>query len=614
MVIIRYIFLYIVIQAFAISIADKFNKKLENTIALSLISIIIILYIFGIMNILQIGVITIVILSILILIYTIYKNIKNKTLKNIKEKITSAGNVFFTIMFFIFMIASIYRELTNWDQFSYWSISAKDMFYTNKIVTTIENTVSYPPIPAILQYFFMKVIGMYSQGIEIFATWLIGISFFLPLFKYSNGRKVANIIISIIILCIPAIFNMLIFYESSYPDALLGIVIGYLSYLYFLEEKSKFKTICITMALVLLTLTKPTGIILAIISIITFFLFEIISNKERRRKIKEVLISKEIKTIFIFLIIIIITYVSWCLYKKSQQVQIVDKITYENKIEKILQSINTTIFGRYKEDNNAANSNGNLIEKLYKVTEISTPVNISALGFICISVVIALMYYYKSNSIENKKQFKYITISIYVGLMLYIIALQLAYITMFSTKEMLAHDGMERYIATYLLAILYFIVAFTLSKIRNKSNIYYAILASIIIAITPLNSVANATITCGIYNINQSLYCNAGRNRAYDIMQYIDKDDKVLGICQDKNKILINLMIRYYMYPIKYEVINEITEDNIESIIEQEDYNYIYILEADNKLTSILENKYNLENIQNEVLIKITNNKLEKVY
>ncbi len=284
-----------------------------------------------------------------------------------------------------------------------------------------------------------------------------------------------------------------------------------------------------------------------------------------------------------------------------------------NKIENVLKSIGPTIFGNYTENLDIPNSNGSLIEKLYKVPEISTPVQISAAGLISIYFVITLINYKKSEK-EEKSYIKNVAICVFIGLFLYIASLQLAYITQFSTKEMLNHDGMERYIASYLLGILYIVVAFSLEKCKKiNKNISYIIIASLIVLITPITSVANATITSGIYNINTTLYCNMGRNRAEKLQTVVKNEDKVLGICQDKNKELINLMVRYYMYPTSYEVDILDEENELQQILEQKEYNYIYIMIADETLIEELKDKFNITEIEDGSLLKVTEYGLEKV-
>ena len=110
--------------------------------------------------------------------------------------------------------------------------------------------------------------------------------------------------------------EMLIFYESSYPDALLGIIIGELSYFYFSEKTSKYKTISILLTFAFLTLTKPTGIVIALILWFTLALFEVLAKRNLNKKIKEIIFSKEAKILFVTLIVIVLIYTSWIVYRK----------------------------------------------------------------------------------------------------------------------------------------------------------------------------------------------------------------------------------------------------------------------------------------------------------
>ncbi len=624
MIIFRYILIYMIILGFSMFFAELFKKKLEKTILLSLLTILILLYLFGMMNILKIGVFFVSLLGIGLLFYTILKTRKNKTGRTLKEKFLSPGNIFFTILFFVFVITTFSKELTNWDQFLYWSLSAKDMFYTDNILLTVVGhyTGQALPFQTLLGYFFMKIVGEYRQGIEIFATWLLGFSCFLPLFDKSNGKRIVNCMISILILCVPAVFSMLIFYESSYPDALLGIFVGYLMYLYFCEEKSKFTTFCMVMTMIGLTLTDRTGVIFAGIIWVSFLLYEMLGQKKEnlRKNIKKFFLSKEMKILYLLFFTIAITYFSWTIYVKIEGIKVKKVETYDEmigkkEIETVTQSILTTVFGVYAEDDNAANSNGTLLEKLYNIPEISTPVKISAGGFICICGVIGVFYYSRVEQ-SKKKKVRNIFISIFAGLILYILARQYGYITRYSVKEMLAHDGMERYMASYLLAILYFLVAFTLTQIKTKpKTIFYVLLTSVIIMITPLTSVANATITSGIFNLNSTYYCNTARNKAKKILSVVPKQEKVLGVCQTGEfNILLNLMIRYYMYPTSYQLdaFQEEKEEQITDIVEKKEYSYIYILVTDAYLTNQLEEKFGIQ-VKDDTLLRITEQGLEKV-
>lgn len=590
MIILKYIYLYFIILLGSIFIADKLKDKVQNTIIVELMFSMLALYIFGILNILNIGIYLVALTNLVLGIITIIKYIKNKNIKQLEQIICTPGMLFFTAIYFIFIIVTLNRTAIHWDQYSYWSYAAKDMYYSGKLNIQSNIGFQYPPVPTILQVYFMKIIGTYSQGIEIFATWILSFSLLIPFFNKTNNKKICNIAISIIILCIPAIFSLLIFYESTYPDVLLGLFIGYISAMYFLEKNEKVKKFIIPLSFFTITLTKPTGFVIAGIIAVTFLLYEIIKNKINITKIIKV---KEIQKILVYILIVILTYMSFYTYiniatNSNNEIE-VDK-NNENIVEYITNSIITTIFGISQNDYSAAQSNGNLLYKLQKTTEITTPTYISALGVICIYIIISLFIYKYSKDNRNipKKDVKNMYISIFIGLILYILFLQVAYITKFSSEEMINHDGFERYIGTYLVGILYFTIYVILEKFEDKklkNNFPYIIITAVIFAITPIYQISNATITSGIYNINNKAYLSKSSKNAEYIKEKVNKEDKVLGICQKTDvERLENLIIRYYVYPINYKAMDKIDQSkgSIDDIIKN--YNYIYIVYSDSYL------------------------------
>lgn len=624
MIILKYIFLYFIILLGSIFIADKLKDKVQNAIIIEFMTSMLGLYIFGILNILEIGIYIVTLCNLILGVITIIKYIKNKNIKQLRQMICTPGMLFFTVIFFIFIIVTLNRTAIHWDQYSYWSYSAKDMYYSGKL--NIQNSIGlqYPPFPTILQVYFMKIIGIYSQGIEIFAMWILSFSLLVPFFSKTNNKKICNIAISIIILCIPAIFSVLIFYESAYPDVLLGLLIGYISIMYFLEKNEKMKNFIIPLSFFIITLTKPTGFVIAGIIATTFLIYEIIKNKTNIIKLIKV---KEIQRIIIYILIVILTYMSFNIYIRivtSSNNEIVIDKNNESIVEYITNSIITTIFGISQNDYSAAQSNGNLLYKLQKTTEIATPIYISALGVICIYIITSLFIYKYSKDDRNitKKDVKNIYISIFIGLILYIMFLQVAYITQFSAKEMINHDGFERYIGTYLVGILYFTVYIILEKFEDKNlknNFPYVLLAVILFTITPIYQIANATVTFGIYNINNQSYLSKSYENAEYINKNVETDDKVLGICQKTDvERLENLIIRYYMYPINYEVMDQIDQSkgSMDDIIKN--YNYIYIVYSDSYLEYTTKQYLNEgETIKENTLYKVnTENqtiKLEKI-
>lgn len=615
MTILRYILLYITLLGGSIFISYKSNKKIENCIAPNFAIIILILYVFGIFNILKYGVWVVTIANILLGIYAIARKWKNK--EELKQKLLTPGLAFFSIAFFVLLLTTYNKNLMDYDHYLYRSLNTKIMYYTDCINKGFQSL--YPPSINLLEYFFMKVIGAYIQGVEAFAVQLLGFSLLIPLFDRKKNSKFINTIITIVVIGVPAILANLVFYEAAYPDALLGLIIGYSMYILCEENNNKFKIFAATIALSVATITKPAGIVIAALVIAMYLLIELLNNKcNKKEKIKKFLKSKEFKNIVILSIIVLTIFASWKVFTKinskySTASRGEDASRVEGKpIQYVLKSIATTTFGYYEENHDSADSNNNLIPKLYSLYATMSPVRLTLYGSIVALIIAAIMIYKYIVKKENKTKFANQTIAFFVGLVAYTLFLQLSYILKFSTEEMLGHNGLNRYMPTFLLGMLYFIIAIAIKNMEEKETrrINYIILITIIIACTPLQSIANVTITSGIYNIQSIEYCNNGRIPANDVNEKIEKDAKIICISGEEKTNIYSLMFRYYMYPehqVSTYVSTDLNEKNVSYItgrILKDNISYIYTFGMDEKTEKLLTTQFNLK-VNSNCLYKI---------
>ncbi len=619
-ILLRFILLYASVIGGSMFIAYKANKKIENCIVMNFGLIIVALYIFGLFEGLKYGVWVVAILNIILGIYTIIKNWKNK--ENFKEIILTPGFMFFSIVFFILMIVSYNKNLVDYDHFFYRSFNTK-VLYTTDCMSKGYGSL-YTPATNLIEYFFMKVIGIYLQGIEAFAVQILGFSLLIPLFDKNKKSKFIDMIISILIICIPAIFKNLVFYESAYPDALLGLIIGYCMYMLVFEKNNKFKLISTAVLLSVCTITKPIGFFISGIIIAMYLIIELLNNKENIKKFAK---SKELKNIIILIFVVVLMFSSWEIFKKinnkyNEGVRTQNASRVEgNPILYALKSIATTTFGYYEENHDAADSNNDLIPKLYSIEAVRTPIRITLYGIIVIIVVSSLVIYKNVIEEKNKKEFAHIVTSLIIGLILYILLLQLSYIIKFSTSEMLGHNGLDRYLPTFLLAMLYVIIAITIKNMQQREfrKINYIILVAIILAFTPLQSIANVSITSGISNIDSIEYCNNGRIPAKEINEKIEKDARVISLSGDNKTDIFNWMIKYYLYPDhNVDVYNNVTEKTIENIekkiLNNDEIYYICLISTSDELNELINNKFNIDlELEEETLLKVQKeeNKLE---
>lgn len=611
----RYILLYLIIISGSIFIADKTNKKIEKCIAPNIAIIILTLYVFGIFELLKYGVWFIAIVNILLGIYTIIKNWKNRN--ELKTKILTSGLAFFSIVFFVLMLTTYNKNLVDYDHYLYRSLNTKIMYYTDCISKGFQ--ALYPPSINLFEYFFMKIIGVYLQGVEAFAVQIFGFALLLPLFARIKNNKFINTIVAVVIICLPAILGNLIFYEAAYPDALLGLLIGYSMYMLCTEEDNKFKLLSVILALAVTTLTKPAGFYISGIVIGMYLLVELLNKKcNNKENIIKFLKSKEFKNVIILAVAVILVFMSWKIFTRinnqynAGSTRPGETRTEGNSIGYTLKSIMTTTFGYYEEEHDAADSNNDLIPKIYSLYAVMQPVRLAIYGIITVIMLASLIIYKYVVKEENKKKFAHYIIALTIGLAIYIVFLQLSYILKFSTEEMLGHNGLNRYLPTFLLGIIYFIVAVAIKNMEEKKDrkINYIILIAIIIAFTPLQSIANVSITSGISNIQSIEYCNNGRIPARKVNEKIEENAKVVIISQNEDSNLYGLMMRYYLYPDHvanyYQQVGEKQLTNIKNKMLEEDISYIYVFSTNEELNESIKKEFNPETeLKKETLYKL---------
>lgn len=606
--ILGFIIIYLSIVLGSIFWSSILNKKIETTIAINIGIIVLALYLFSAINLLAQGVYIIATANIILGIITII--VKRK---KVLEKVLTPGFVFFSLMYFILMITNFNKQLIQFDQYLYRSINTKMVFYNNNILE--EYVRIYPPMTTLLEYYFLKLTGIYIQGIEAFAMQMYGIALLLPIYENIKKSKLANIVVGLTILFLPAVFTNLVFYQSSYPDATLGLLIGYMLYTFFADSNIKYKIVALSIATGMMVLTKPSGIAIVLIIVAMLGIYEILKNKYyKKENIKKIFTNKNIKIILTILLIAVLVFISWKLVLKLYKVG-TDRVDQsrvgDSSVQYVGNSLMTTIFGKYEDNNDAAESNANFIPKIYSVKGFTTPVQTS-LAITSIIIIAGYVYcYYKSNN----KDLKYQIIAIIIGLILYMIFLQLSYLLKFVTFEMLGHNGIDRYFPTFLLGMLYLLIASIIKKLSQKEYIArdYIIILLIMFLITPIQYVCEATITSGMYNINSMEYVNNAKNIADKIDEYVEDDSKIITISQKEKTRLYNLMLRYYLYPNhNVKTIENIKEENIEKVqevIKSNEYQYIYIYSTDSELTNMLEKEFdNLEDVKEKTLYKIQYN------
>lgn len=626
--ILGYFVIYLSIICGSICISRIFRKKIESCIVIDIFIKMILLYIFGLIDNLLIGTMVINIVPIVLGVITIIKNRKEKDLK---KSIMTSGMLFFTIIYFVFIIFTYYKVTNEWDQYSYWSVATKKMFYSDKMLNP-GILLIYPPFPTLLQYYFAKTINIYNQGIEIFANYILGFSLLLPLFEKNNsGKKITNICLGVIIICIPAIFNNILFYQVIYVDAILGLLIGYILYQAYNESNKKFLYFSLILAFLILSLTKATGFYIAVILLFSYLLVILFQILKKRKQIKILDNIKKNKKVLIALVSILIfttlTFTIWNIYAKDYKIE-EDKIAeqYEQiskdtlSIKGAIKTIVTTLFGDTIDASlDRSVSNREFFNVFYEKYALNQPVPITLIGFFIIYVITIAILYKRFIKEENKVKFIKMQAIIVISFVLYSLSLQVAYLTQFSLKEAVNHASFERYINSFFLGITVLLISIILDKFEeNNKNMKfkYLILTLAILIITPLNVISEATITSGITNVMKRNALLEVSSQAEMIKEKLNKEDKIYVVNQESDQTPSLWQLKYFLIPeIEIEKTIKINTEVVETFTEQgfieewknilsTDYDYVYIYATDEYFNSLTKELFE-EEIKEKTIYKV---------
>lgn len=617
--------LILLIPSFYIS--KKTNIAIEKVIPITIFSIILIIYVFGLINLLKIGVYCVFLLDFILLIANIVEFIKDKKYFNLLLKNLLKPS----IVIWIFGIILLYfyyrgRMIVAWDEFSHWGDVVKMMYYNNIYNTnaaSLSVARAYPPIMSIFQYFVENLSFKGFQEHYLFCAYhVFVISLILPFIRNVKWREIFKIIlILIIILLAPTVFfeSPYYYYNIIYIDPFLGIMFGYvMASIFVTKEYNGFNIICISLALFALTLTKDIAPVFSFICVLFLFFKFVIYDKNYKllKKISKINLKKffnKTKPLWIFFGVVIVSYLTW----KINVMLNVKDISSDNP-STIKDVINALL--RF-EDTYRVTVVNNYMKRLsdYRFVNMGSIYTVTFV-FILLSIII-----YKNEDLKVKKHALFGFLSIYIGEFLYVFLMLVLYILMFSKYEALSLASFERYLSTYLMSILYFLIFITIYRsVELKKYSVLIILFVFILLNTNISLVKNNFVNYKEITYSTQVMRRQYSDAASSIRSKVDlhKKYKFYIIVQNSSGTE-KWILRYEIRDILKEM-NEgftwslgekynkkdiwtlnISCDEFEKILFKENYDYVYLFNIDDKFIDKYGKIFNYNDIKSGQLYKV---------
>lgn len=612
----------VVFMASFLSILTK--RKFEQVVALAFFIIIVLMYILGLCGHLKLGIYLIVVLSVLGGAFTFYSVIKNKSI--IFSQIVTPGFLAFCIFAVVIFWGTLGRLLTSWDEFSHWGLVVKNMFELDAFGNAPDSTTcfkGYPPATALLQYFFEKIHTVFSEAYLFRATDLLAISLLLPVFKmfsWKDWKRILSLLLLIFIL--PIIFYP-DFYTTIYVDGMLGLLFANMMFTYFADDKlSRFTLLYLGITGCILSLTKSSGTGLAIIALL-IILVDMIFFK--RTDIHNIIHSAKKRWSELLnwcwlicpLAFLAFGKLSWDFYLKATNTNEAwgtSKITWAG-----IRTLFTADNPEYR-----VKTIQTFFSNLFAFNDNAVAIKMSFLTWIVfLAAFIYLMQYMSHNRIEKKSICIFGT-GIIAGFILYTISLLILYLFTYSEYEAKNTASMSRYLYTYLLGALAFVVLMTISKVEQSqikfSNKAVSLFLCFFLLFTPATKIVDFTILAKL-NVQSTLKTRASYTTSLKFNQILSlKDGKVYFISQNTTGFDY-WVTRYQITPVKmsdgfswslgkpYSDKDLWTQDiSVQQWAEtlKKDYTHVYLFKIDDQFKELYGSLFeNVDSIKNDTLYVI---------
>ena len=574
MVLFLVLIMFLIIGCF---IKIKLNIKIEESVFIAFFGSVLVFYVFGLFNILVVGFYFLILLFIFSLGYVIYNFIKSRV--NIHEVLTLPIIIYIILMIIIFYkvkdLSYIY-----YDEFMFWGTNLKTMFsydllWAEKSIDGIH--LVYPPFTAIAEYIFCKINTIFSEGVTYFAIISLILTSFLPIFKKEKYciKSLIKIILSILVVYFTInLFNYDL--ANLSVDLILGLVFGVIMYLVY-EADNKKDYIVISILMASITLMKPNGILFAGIGIMQLFFKKLFYSFLNRKSITKKEIIKNFSGVFILLLLIISTSLSWKTYYTLNGKKLDDR-----------HDKNTTETINVKEFINASLLNGKASERNTQISrdfynkmdkdKISNTKYFNTVNsiWLLINIVFILVFIFmkkRSNFISNM-------LSINLGFLLYIVSNIIVFMFIFQINQGEMLMGFERYMPTYLIAMIINLFFIITSCVNIKT--FFLVVIYLVLSYTGFNSERVGVI------INDITFWNAN-----DIIKNVKDNEKVFIIDQKLDAGFEFVETKYLISPIKTNLLYEwnigystynifyklaLTKEEFIKLLKKDNYDYIYLV------------------------------------
>ncbi len=256
----------ICILVLAIALAVMFSKKIEETLAPAFLIIMGVMYVPALWIKLTGGYILALIICGASLLFVIYRYVTGHI--RLKDHLFTQGGLALLIYIVFFAYYSFHRDFSHPDELYCWGLMAKNMYYYDTLFSPLSTALSsdQPPILPLLNVFFARSVGSFSDSTCYFIQNMFTISLFIPVFAKERAKfEPARFFIILLMLPSFLVLSGLEAFWLILGDMVLAALVCYclICTVRLAQTQEKFYLGAMILALMSMCLTKRLGPVFA---------------------------------------------------------------------------------------------------------------------------------------------------------------------------------------------------------------------------------------------------------------------------------------------------------------------------------------------------------------
>lgn len=255
----------------ALALAVRFNKKIEETVSLSIMALVFVIYACGLAGILKIGIYVDLGLIILSAGYLIFVLVKDRA--RVRASLFTWGCLALGFYIIFFAYYSHNRCFNHPDEFYCWGLMTKGYYYFHDLFSPNATAISgkHPPFIPLLNYFSCMTWKEYSDSIAFFGNSILKISLLLPIFAQIKSKMTTpKFLGTVAVLPLFHVVSGLEGFDYILADGFIALLLCYFiqNVIAHIETKDTFYFVSATASLLSICLSKRLGFLFAALALV----------------------------------------------------------------------------------------------------------------------------------------------------------------------------------------------------------------------------------------------------------------------------------------------------------------------------------------------------------